>query len=103
MSIGMSNMSINNDSARTSRWHGCLAARDWNFVERDSDRFPHKVPSGDVKRCRQIFDDIKSLCMMTDSAGPSSSYKKHTFVLKTPNGQTFSRLDRVYYPHDGWS
>src|SRR5258706_663194 len=41
--------------------------------------------------------------MMTDSAGPSSSYKKHTFVLKTPNGQTFSRLDRVYYPHDGWS
>ncbi len=103
LAISMSAMAINHDSARPSRWHRCLAAGDWNFVEKDSDRYPYKVPSGDVVHCCQIFNDIKSLCMMTDSAGPSVSYKKHTFVQTTQSSQTFSRLDRIYYPHDGWS
>src|SRR5258706_3418596 len=90
-------------SGRTSGWRGCLAAGDWNFVEQDSDRFPFKVPSGDVRCCRLLFNDIKSLCMMTDSAGPSGSYRQHTFVQNTQGGQVLSRLDRVYCPWDGWS
>src|SRR5258706_9672354 len=90
-------------SVRTSGWRGCLAAGDWNFVEQDSDRFPFKVPSGDVKHCRELFNDIKSLCMMTDSAGPSGSHRQHTFAQNTRSGQVFSRLDRIYCPRDGWS
>src|SRR5258706_13600277 len=62
-------LAVNGDSARSSRWRRCLSAGDWNFVEEDSDQFPFKVPSGDVKHCRKNFNDIKSLCMMTDSAG----------------------------------
>jgi len=30
-------LSMNGASARPSHWHGCLAAGDWNFVEKDSD------------------------------------------------------------------
>jgi len=41
--------------------------------------------------------------MMTDSAGHSSSYRKHTFVQSTRGGLTLSCLDRIYYPLDGWS
>src|SRR5258706_17031 len=100
LSLSMSGLSLNNDSARPSCWRGCLAAGDWNFVEKDSDRFPFKVPSGNVKRCREIFGNIRSLCMMSDSAGQAGSYKQHTFIQSTPNGQTLSRLDRIYYPHD---
>src|SRR5258706_3276815 len=96
-------LSVNTASACSSRWCGCLAAGDWNFVEKDSDRFPFKVPSGDVKQCHRIFNDIKSLCMMTDSASQSGSDNKHTFVQTTQSGQTLSRLDHIYYPHNGWS
>src|SRR5258706_1882934 len=99
----MSGLSLTDPSARPSCWRSCLAARDWNFVEKDSDRFPFKVPSGDVKRCHQLFNDIKSLCMMTDSTGPSGSYKAHTFVQTTQGGQILSCLDRIYFPQDGWS
>jgi len=51
LSIDMSALSLNVNSPCPSRWRGCLAARDWNFVETDSDWFPFKVPSGDVRRC----------------------------------------------------
>ncbi len=30
-------LSVNDASACPSRWRGCLAAGDWNFVEKDSD------------------------------------------------------------------
>src|SRR5258706_9341359 len=73
LSIDMSALSLNVNSPHPSRWRGCLAAGDWNFVETDSDQFPFKVPSGDVRRCRILFNDIKSLCMMTDAAGGSGS------------------------------
>src|SRR5258706_6478447 len=104
LSCGMRSLSLS-DSASVwpSGWRGCLAAGDWNFVEQDSDRFPFKAPSGDVKRCRKLFNDIKSLCMMTDSAGLSGSYRQHTFAQNTQGGQVLSRLDRIYYPRDGWS
>ena len=84
-------------------WQGCFAAGDWNFVDSDSDRIPYKVPSGDVKRCRNIFSDIKSLCLMTDTAGRSGLYKGHTFSQNARGIRIFSRLDRVYLPIDGWS
>src|SRR5258706_255437 len=104
LSCGMRSLSLSSGaSVRPSGWRGCLAAGDWNFVEQDSDRFPFKVPSCDVKRCQKLFNDIKSLCMMTDSAGPSSSYKQHTFAQNTQGGQVLSRLDRIYCPRDGWS
>src|SRR5258706_8250453 len=104
LSYGMRSLSLSdNTSGRASRWHGCLAAGDWNFVEQDSDRFPFKVPLGDVRRCRLLFNDIKSICMMTDSAGPSGSYRQHTFAQNTQGGQVLSRLDRIYCPRDGWS
>src|SRR5258706_2113799 len=104
LSYAMSSLSLSDGtSSRASGWQGCLAAGDWNFVEQDSDRFPFKVPSSDVRRCCLLFNDIKSLCMMTDSAGPSGSYRQHTFAQNTQGGQVFSRLDRVYCPQDGWS
>ena len=84
-------------------WQGCFAAGDWNFVESDSDCTPYKVPSGDVKRCRDIFSDIKSLCLMTDTAGRTGLYKGHTFSQNARGVRIFSRLDRIYFPTDGWT
>ena len=85
------------------RWSGCFAAGDWNFVESDSDRVPYKIPSGDVRRCQAIFSDIKSLCLMSDTAGRTGLYKGHTFSQNARGIHIFSRLDRVYFPTDGWT
>ena len=85
------------------KWNGCFAAGDWNFVESDSDRVPYKVPSGDVRRCRAVFSDIKSLCLMGDTAGHTGLYKGHTFSQNARGVRIFSRLDRIYFPNDGWT
>src|SRR5258706_4743643 len=104
LSFSMRSLSLTaTTSCRTSGWRGCFPAGDWNFVERDSDRFPFKVPSGDVRRCQSLFNDIKSLCLMTDSAGPSGSHKQHTFTQNTQGGQVLSCLNRIYCPRDGCS
>ena len=98
--------SLSLDPSSTSgplKWNGCFAAGDWNFVELDSDRVPYKVPSGDVHRCRAIFSDIKSLCLMRDSAGNTGLYRGHTFSQNARGVRIFSRLDRIYLPADGWT
>ena len=46
-------LSVNELSQNTaSMWRGCTAAGDWNFMEKDDDRFPIKAPSGATKECR---------------------------------------------------
>ena len=72
-------------------------------MESDSDRFPFKAPSFDTKRCRKLFIDIKSLCLMTDTAGSTGSFRKHTFTQNARGVRIFSRLDRIYFPPDGWT
>ena len=85
------------------QWKGCLAAGDWNFVESDSDCFPFKAPSFNTKRCRKIFNDIKTLCLMADAAGNTGSFRKHTFTQNARGIRIFSRLDQIYFPPDGWT
>jgi hypothetical protein len=50
-------------------WNSCVAARDWNFVEHDTDRNPPRVPLQTNKLIRQAFKDIKMLCLFADCAG----------------------------------
>ena len=83
-------------------WDGCIAAGDWNFVERDEDRFPYKPPSGVTRECRRIFRDIKTLCKMVDVGQHYSAYKHHTFAQNARGVNVQSRLDRIYRPRDGW-
>ena len=92
-----------NERPRSPTWRGCLAAGDWNFVESDIDRFPFKNPSYDTKRCRSIFAKIKSLCLMTNTAGSAGSFRKHTFSQNARGVSVLSRLDRIYHPLDGWT
>ena len=84
-------------------WKGCIAAGDWNFVEKDEDRFPAKTPSGDTKECRKIFRDIATICMLQDTGRNKSSYRDHTFSQNARGVNVLSRLDRIYRPRDGWT
>ena len=91
------------DNKTAWSWKGCIAAGDWNFVEKDDDRFPIKTPSSDVKECRQIFRDIKTLCMLQDTGRRNNSYRDHTFSQNARGVNVLSRLDRIYRPRDGWT
>ena len=86
-----------------SAWKGCIAAGDWNFVESDEDRFPTKAPSGTTKECRNIFRDIKTLCMLQDTGRSKSTHRDHTFSQNARGVTMLSRLDRIYRPRDGWT
>ena len=87
----------------TGTWKGCIAAGDWNFVEKDDDRFPTRTPSGATKECRRIFRDIKMVCMLQDTGRNKSSYRDHTFSQNARGVNILSRLDRIYRPQDGWT
>ena len=97
-------MGINRQNQNTTKaWTGCIAAGDWNFVERDEDRFPAKAPSSATKECRRIFKDIKTLCMLQDTGRCKGSYRDHTFSQNARGVNVLSRLDRIYRPRDGWT
>ena len=91
------------DQRSTKTWKGCIAAGDWNFVDRDEDRFPTKVPSSATKDCRGIFKDIKTLCMLQDTGRRKSTYRDHTFSQNAWGVCVASRLDRIYRLRDGWT
>ena len=80
----------------TKAWKGCIAAGDWNFVERHEDRFPTKAPSSATKDCRRIFKDIKTLCMLQDTGRRKSAYRDHTFAQNAWGVCVTSRLDHIY-------
>ena len=90
-------LTVNGLGQSTTRtWRGCIAAGDWNFVEKDEDRFPMKAPSSTTKECRQIFRDIKTICMLQDTGRSKSTYRDHTFSQNARGVNVLSRLDCVY-------
>ena len=91
------------NTVTTGTWKGCIAAGDWNFVEKDEDRFPAKTPSSDTKECRRIFQDIATICMLQDTGRNKSSYRDHTFSQNARGVNVLSRLDCIYRPRDGWT
>ena len=47
LALHMVQLDINSkDQTRSRAWNGCIAAGDWNFIEKDEDRLPLKTPSG---------------------------------------------------------
>ena len=83
-------------------WQGCIAAGDWNFVEHDRDRFPFRDRPSKLVHIRNAFEDLKRCCRMVDSAGPASAPRLWTYSKMTASGKSFSRLDRLYMPDQGW-
>ena len=103
LALRMSRLDINSkEQTQACHWNGCLAAGDWNFIERDEDRFPPKTPSGTTREVRRMFDDIKTLCMMVDANGHGGSRLRHTFEQNARGIHLRSRLDRIYHPRSGW-
>jgi len=84
-------------------WTGCVAAGDWNFVEHSEDRFPFSESRNKAAPLLGIFKDIRSICKMEDCAGAGPSMKQWSYSKVTASGRTFSRIDRVYRPSEGWS
>ena len=95
LALHMVGLDINSrNQTRTDIWTGCIiAAGDWNFIERDEDRAPHKAPSGTTRECRRIFNDIKTICKLEDAGGHGGSLLRHTFEQNARGVQIRSRLD----------
>jgi len=88
--------------ART-HWSGCFAAGDWNFVEFAKDRFPTGHTNNPPLRILTCFKKIKDLCGLQDTAGKDPAPSLWSYSKATHHGRVYSRLDRVYQPHLGWS
>jgi len=84
-------------------WNGCVAAGDWNFVTYPEDRFPFTESHAKAAPLVNIFRDITSICKMEDCAGNGPSMKRWTCSKMMASGRTFSRIDRIYQPTEGWS
>jgi len=84
-------------------WSGCVAAGDWNFVEHPGDRSPMSLPNPRVDLLLEVFSDVAALCSFRDAAGCGPCPRGWTYSKNTARHRTFSRLDRVYIPHDGWA
>jgi len=84
-------------------WSGCVAAGDWNFVEHMDDRSPAIPMNPRQGKVLEIFSDISALCAFRDVAGPGPRPRGWTYSQNTASGKTFSRLDRIYVPYDGWA
>jgi hypothetical protein len=80
-------------------WTSCIAAGDWNLTEHENDRDPPKPT--DIATLKH-FKDIKSLCLMTDAAGPDPLPSLWSCRRKNTHRYTSSRLDRIYRPLIGW-
>ena len=86
-----------------SHWGGCFAAGDWNFVEFAADRFPTAHLDRVPYKLLTAFNNIKTLCGLTDTAGPNLAPSLWSYSKMNAFGRTYSRLDRVYHPRLGWS
>jgi len=84
-------------------WEGCLAAGDWNFVEFSGDRFPVRESHVRAAPLVEVFNDIRALCKFTDAAGDEASPRLWSWSGATRDGMSYSRIDRVYVPIEGWS
>ena len=84
-------------------WEGCLAAGDWNFVEFSGDRFPARESHVRAAPLVEIFNDIRTLCRFTDAAGDEASPRQWSWSGRTQDGMSYSRIDRIYVPTEGWS
>ena len=84
-------------------WSGCVAAGDWNFVEHPGDCSPMSPPNPRMDLLLEVFSDVSALCCFRDAAGPGPCPRGWTYSKNTAQHKAFSRLDRVYIPHDGWA
>ena len=84
-------------------WAGCLAAGDWNMVSLPSDRIPTRPFSAYESRVSALFDDLVSLCSLSDAAGPGPSLRGWTHKYARGPTISYARLDRIYRPMRGWS
>ena len=84
-------------------WAGCLAAGDWNMVSHPSDRVPTRAFSAYELRISALFDDLATMCSISDTAGPGPSLRYWTHKYTRGHAVSYARLDRVYRPTRGWS
>ena len=84
-------------------WSGCLAAGDWNMVSHPSDRVPARHFSAYESRVSALFDDLVTLCSLSDAAGPGPSLRGWTHKYARGPAISYARLDRIYRPMRGWS
>ena len=84
-------------------WTGCLAAGDWNMVSHPSDRIPTRPFSAYESRVSALFDDLVTLCSLSDAAGPDPSIRGWTHKYARGPAVSYVRLDRIYRPMRGWS
>ena len=84
-------------------WTGCLAAGDWNMVSHPSDRIPARPFSAYESRVSALFDDLVTLCSLSDAAGPGPSLRGWTHKYARGPTISYARLDRIYRPMRGWS
>ena len=84
-------------------WAGCLAAGDWNMVSHPSDRVPARPFSAYESRVSALFDDLVTLCSLSDAAGPGPSLRGWTHKYARGPAVSYARLDRIYHPMCGWS
>ena len=84
-------------------WIGCLAAGDWNMVSHPSDRVPARPFSAYESRVSALFDDLITLCSLSDAAGPGPSLRGWTHKYARGPATSYARLDRIYRPMSGWS
>ena len=84
-------------------WSGCLAAGDWNMVSHPSDRIPARPFSAYETRVSSLFDDLVTLCSLSDAAGPGPSLRGWTHKYARGAAISYARLDRIYRPMRGWS
>ena len=84
-------------------WTGCIAAGDWNMVSHLSDRVPARPFSAYESRVSALFDDLITLCSLSDTAGPGPSLRGWTHKYARGPAVSYARLDRIYHPKRGWS
>ena len=84
-------------------WSGCIAAGDWNMVSHPSDRVPARPFSAYESRVSALFDDLVTLCSLSDAAGPGPSLRGWTHKYARGPALSYARLDRIYRPMRGWS
>ena len=84
-------------------WSGCLAAGDWNMVSLPSDRVPARPFSAYESRISALFDDMVTLCSLSDAAGSGPSLRGWTHKYARGSSISYARLDRIYHPMRGWS
>jgi len=90
-------------SLPSGSWSGCMAVGDWNFVEHLGDRSPATPSNPRLESLLEVFSDISALCAFQDAAGPGLRLRGWTYSRNVATCRVFSRLDRLYVPHDGWA